>query len=79
MRVIATRVNDPAADGTRTGEVIAGQRGEFRLALNPGEYILGASDMVRLSGKFSDPIQVRVEPGQFTEVVIDYDKLNVRN
>lgn len=72
------RVNDPAADGTRSGETVAGGGGEFRLALNPGEYALGVYDADRLSGKTLDPIRVRVEVGRFTEVVIDYDKLNVR-
>ena len=79
VRVSAVRVNDPTADDTRSGETVAGGQGEFRLALNPGEYMLGVSDTERLSGKSLDPIRVRVEAGKFTEIVIDYDKLNVRN
>lgn len=55
------------------------EKGAFRMALNPGQYIVGRYEPELLQGKMLSPLIVKVEAGQFTEVVVDYDMLNVRD
>jgi hypothetical protein len=71
-------VNAREAEGSHTFTTTTDMAGRFRLPLNPGEYVVEMHDRVRLMGKTHTPLSVRVEPGSFTEVVVDYDELNVR-
>lgn|SRR5262245_7417934 len=79
VEVTAHQMNSPYADYDNSYRATADANGEFRLALNPGEYTIGVYDPKLLKNKMLSPISVKVEAGQFTEVVIDYDKLNVRD
>ena len=71
--------NSPDADYKTKIRTIADANGAFRLDLNPGEYIIGVYEPTLLKNKLLSPMMVKVEPGRFTEIVIDYDKLNVRD
>jgi hypothetical protein len=51
--------------------------GRFEIALNPGDYIISPYDPHLLKDMMISPECVKVEAGRFTEVVIDYDKLNM--
>lgn len=77
--VTALRVNSPDADYKTQIRATADAAGEFRLALNPGEYSVGVHDPTLLKNKMLSPMLLKVEAGRFTEVVVDYDKLNVRD
>jgi len=79
LQITAREVNNPDADHERVTRAASDERGEFRIPLNPGEYIIGVHDPELLRNKMLSPLTVRVEPGRFAEVVIDYDKLNVRD
>src|SRR3954463_3330323 len=79
VEVSATLTNSPDADYDRKFRTTANADGTFRLALNPGTYIVGVYDRERLHNKMLSPLLVKVEAGRFTETVIDYDKLNVRD
>jgi hypothetical protein len=78
LDVHATLVNSPDADYKTKFSTHSAADGTFRLELNPGEYIVGVYDSTLLRNKMLSPMHVKVEPGRFTEVVIDYNKLNVR-
>ena len=75
----ALRINSPHADYKTNIRVTSDSTGSCRLPLNPGEYSVGVHDPKLLSGKMLSPLHVKVEAGRFTDVVIDYDKLNVRD
>lgn len=77
--VTAREVNNPDGNNERQFHTTAGDNGEFKLDLNPGQYLVGLHDPERLAGKMLSPMLVRVEPGKFTDIVLDYDKLNVRD
>jgi hypothetical protein len=79
LEISAMLVNSPAADFKTKFRTTANPDGTFQLALNPGEYTIGVYDRALLHNKVLSPMLVKVEPGGFTEIVIDYDKLNVRD
>lgn len=72
-------VNSPNAEHAPKTRTISDGTGAFRLVLNPGDYVVGVSDDNLLKNKALSPLIVKVEAGRFTEIVIDYDKLNVRD
>ena len=77
---VSAHIQNSKYDGTaRTYRVMTDENGAFRLPLIPGEYSVGMSDPERLRGKVHSPMTVKVEAGTFTDVTIDYDKLNVRD
>lgn len=79
LRIEAMLVNSPNAEHAPKTRTISDGTGAFRLVLNPGDYVVGMSDDDLLKNKALSPMIVKVEAGQFTEIVIDYDKLNVRD
>jgi len=79
VEVFANEVNNPNGNSTRRYQVGTDSKGYFRMPLNPGQYTLGVSDPERLRGKMHSPMLVKVEAGSFTDVTVDYEKLNVRD
>ena len=79
LDVHAMLANSPDADYKTKFRTHSAPDGTFRLDLNPGEYLVGVYDPKLLKDKMLSPMHVKVEPGKFTEIVIDYDKLNVRD
>ncbi|HEY1189728.1 MAG TPA: hypothetical protein VGE74_18920 [Gemmata sp.] len=79
VRIDAMLVNSPDADYQTKVHTVVDAQGRFEFALNPGTYLIGAYDPERLRGKMLSPMLVKVEPGAFTQIVFDYDKLNVRD
>jgi hypothetical protein len=73
VRIYATLVNSDYE--TRTFQTKADQNGEFKMALTPGQYAVGVTDQEVMKDDSHTALIVKVEPGKFTEMVIDYDKL----
>lgn len=62
-------VNSPT--GERIAQVQSDGNGQFRIPLAPGEYILHPESPNALP--FASEQTVRVEEGQFTQVIVSYD------
>jgi len=78
VRVDFVHVNHDYA-GTGRSDLVADRRGTFRVALIPGDYSVGVYDPIRLKHKFLTPMFVKVSPGMFAPIFIDYDELNVHD
>lgn len=51
--------------------------GRYKLALNPGDYLVYPRDPKLLKNVGVRGVHVKVEPGQFSELTIDYDQLQL--
>jgi hypothetical protein len=80
IQVHANRINSAHDDTEQTKpRVMTDANGAYQIALNPGQYLVGVHDPHRLQNKMTSPQNVKVEAGRFTEVTIDYDKINVQD
>lgn len=79
VRIDFTPSNNGILDTSHLIHAMADEQGRFRVPMNPGEYLVGLSDLVRLKGKAHGYYKVKVEPGRFSEIVIDWDKMNIRD
>ena len=77
LRVGAMLANSPDADYKTEVRTLVDAQGRFEFALNPGQYLINVFDPERLTGKMSSPMLIKVEPGKFTEIIVDYDKLGL--
>ncbi len=62
-----------AVTGKEIAQVQSGPDGRFRVALEPGEYLLEPQSPNPGAPPFAEPQTVEVEAGQFTDVEIYYD------
>jgi hypothetical protein len=79
VRVNAREENNPDGNDPHTYSAVTDESGRFRIALRPGRYSVGVHDPDRLAGKMHSPVGFRVEPGKYAEVVLDWDKMHVRD
>ncbi len=53
--------------------------GKFELALHPGAYMVFPYDYERLKGMVISPFIITIESGRFTDFVLDYDKIEMKD
>lgn len=79
VQVTAHENNSPYGDYDNRFRATTDAKGEFMLPLTLGEYTVGVHDPKLLKNKMHSPVTVKVEAGKFTEMTLDYDKMNVRD
>ena len=57
----------------------ADAEGKFELALHPGVYMLFPHDYERLKGMVVSPFIITIEAGRFTEFMLDFDKIKMKD
>ena len=69
-------VNNSKYEWKQVGRARVNANGEFRIPFVAGEeYLIGVDDYEFLRNKGTSPKLVKVEPGQFVEVTIEYPKI----
>ena len=81
VEVVAERTNLTSKDpmfGIKY-RATADAAGKFELALHPGAYMVFPNDYERLKGMAISPFIINIESGSFTEFVLDYDKIKMKD
>jgi len=80
VRITVEHANHSSDDPTwgLKYQTTANENGTFEVPLNPGHYLVSPYDPALLKDMAISVIPVKVEPGQFTAIVIDYDKLEMQ-
>jgi hypothetical protein len=77
--IVALHTNNTSEDATfgLQHQTTADQEGKFKLALSPGDYVVGVNDPKVPNSLANAPVQIKVEPGRYTEMILDHDKLDM--